>query len=66
MINHIFLSDKRYDIILKSIRVTYPNSCIIEIKEVINDDDKVQVFLKNYENELNLKEGAVPWSGERS
>lgn len=56
MIKHIFLNDKRYDVILKSIRATYPNSCIIEIKEVINDDDRVQVFLKNYEKELNLKE----------
>ncbi len=56
MIKHMFLSDKRYDVILKSIRVTYPNSCIIEIKEVVNDDDRIQAFLKNYENELNLKE----------
>jgi hypothetical protein len=56
MIKHIFLDDKRYDSILNSIRATYPNSCIIEIKEVINDDDRVQVFLKNYEKELNLKE----------
>ncbi len=56
MIKHIFLSDKRYDVILNSIRATYPNSCIIEIKEVINDEDRVQDFLKNYEKELNLKE----------
>ena len=56
MINHIFLSDNRYDVIMKSIRATYPNSCIIEIKEVINDYDRVHVFLENYEKELNLKE----------
>jgi hypothetical protein len=51
----MYLDDKRYNDISKSIRKTYPNSCIIEIKEVINNDDRIALFLENYEKEYEKK-----------
>jgi hypothetical protein len=47
--------DKRYDKILASIRVSYPNSCIIEIKEVINEKNIIEKFSESYIKELSIK-----------
>lgn len=56
-LRYIFPSDKerRFDLIENKIRKTYPNSCIVELKEVINEE--LMNEFKKYEHYLKTNYG---------
>jgi hypothetical protein len=44
MLSYVSMSDPVYDKITKSIRTTYPNSCIVEINRIKNEEEKEELF----------------------
>ncbi len=57
-IEHVGLSDKKYDQIIEMISKSYPNSCIVEILRIYTNPDKETLFMNHFNN-FNTK-GAKP------
>lgn len=57
ILKSVYMSDKRYDAIEDGIRASYPNSCILYIKEVINPvlEEKYEKQRQRIENKRGKK-----------
>lgn len=54
-IEHVGLSDKKYDQIIEMISKSYPDSCIVEILRIYTDPDKETLFMNHFNNFPNAK-----------
>lgn len=54
-IEHVGLSDKKYDQIIEMISTSYPNSCIVEILKIYTEPSKETLFMNHFNNYQNAK-----------